>query len=58
LNRVAISRFVVGVDLQPGFLNRYSLINIHERNLPHWQQAGALIFLTWRLADALPASLL
>ncbi len=30
----------------------------HERNLPHWQQDGVWVFVTWRLADALPASLL
>ena len=38
-----------------GFFNPYAPVAIHERNLPHWQQAGALVFLTWRLADALPA---
>jgi type I restriction enzyme R subunit len=26
----------------------------HERRLPHWQQGGVAIFVTWRLADALP----
>jgi len=40
------------------FFNPYAPIAIHERNLPHWQQPGALVFLTWRLADSLPAPLL
>ncbi len=29
-------------------------ITKHRHGLPHWQQAGKLLFLTWRLADALP----
>ncbi|TDU64254.1 transposase IS200 family protein [Prosthecobacter fusiformis] len=29
-------------------------IEKHRHGLPHWQQAGKLVFLTWRLADALP----
>ena len=29
-----------------------------ERNLPHWEQSGATYFLTFRLADSLPNSLL
>jgi putative transposase len=32
-------------------------ITIHHRNLPHWQQAGKHYFVTWRLADSLPAQL-
>jgi len=28
-----------------------------RRNLPHWEQAGATYFVTFRLADAVPASL-
>lgn len=27
----------------------------YRRNLPHWQPYGVPIFLTWRLADSLPA---
>ena len=27
-----------------------------RRNLPHWQQGGCTYFLTWRLADSLPAT--
>jgi REP element-mobilizing transposase RayT len=26
-----------------------------RNRLPHWQQAGVLVFVTWRLADSLPA---
>jgi carbamoylphosphate synthase large subunit/REP element-mobilizing transposase RayT len=29
-----------------------------ERNLPHWEQEGATYFITFRLADAVPADLL
>ena len=29
-------------------------ITRHRHLLPHWQQAGKLIFVTWRLGDALP----
>lgn len=33
-------------------------IQIHERNLPHWQQDQKYYFVTWRLADSLPADLM
>ncbi|HYJ04120.1 MAG TPA: carbamoyl-phosphate synthase large subunit [Chthoniobacterales bacterium] len=33
-------------------------IKITRRNLPHWQQEGATYFVTFRLADAVPAELL
>lgn len=29
-------------------------ITRHRHILPHWQQAGKLLFVTWRLADSLP----
>jgi hypothetical protein len=32
-----------------------SLIGIHEHHLPHWQQGEVFYFVTYRLADALPA---
>jgi REP element-mobilizing transposase RayT len=32
-------------------------IKIRHRNLPHWQQDGKYYFVTWRLADSLPAQL-
>jgi REP element-mobilizing transposase RayT len=40
---------------EPPFLDIYRELDIHERNLPHWQQDDCWIFLTWRLADSLPA---
>jgi hypothetical protein len=27
---------------------------VEGRNLPHWTQAGALVFITWRTADSMP----
>ena len=42
----------------PGFQGfRYDLpLTIYTRNLPHWRQEGATYFVTFRQADALPAS--
>ena len=40
------------------FFNPYEEIRFTENLLPHWQQAGAVHFITFRLADALPARLL
>lgn len=40
------------------FFNPYAEIAKTENNLPHWQQAGATYFVTFRLADALPWKLL
>jgi type I restriction enzyme R subunit len=37
------------------FYNPYEAINQHGASLPHWQQGNAFIFVTWRLADSLPA---
>ncbi|MBI3886182.1 MAG: transposase [Opitutae bacterium] len=31
-------------------------LQLSRRNLPHWQQRGATYFVTFRLADSLPAS--
>lgn len=39
------------------FFNPYSDIRETANRLPHWQQAGAVYFITFRLADALPESL-
>jgi hypothetical protein len=33
-------------------------VQTHQRNLPHWECPGATYFLTFRLADSLPAGLL
>lgn len=43
-------------DLQ--FFNPYASIRETENRLPHWQQQGAVYFVTFHLGDALPASLL
>jgi REP element-mobilizing transposase RayT len=40
------------------FFNPLAEITITGQNLPHWEQAGATYFLTFRLADALPGTLL
>jgi len=39
------------------FFEEKQKITIRERNLPHWQQDGKYYFVTWRLADSLPAAL-
>ena len=44
--------------MESPFFNPYAPIDIHTRHLPHWQQPGVLVFLTWRQADSLPAALL
>lgn len=38
--------------------NQFAPVAVHEGNLPHWQQPGACYFVTFRLADSLPASVL
>lgn len=38
------------------FFNPYGLILRHGDRLPHWEQAGATYFLTFRLADSIPQS--
>lgn len=40
------------------FFNPYGAIRTTRNRLPHWQQAGAVYFVTFRLADAVPAQLL
>src|SRR5437763_937792 len=39
-------------------LDRHGEITITSRNLPHWRQTGAAYFVTFRLAVAVPATLL
>jgi REP element-mobilizing transposase RayT len=39
------------------FLNRNKPVDRHRVNLPHWQQGETWIFVTWRLADSLPQSI-
>jgi putative transposase len=40
------------------FLNEYAEIHKTRNHLPHWQQDQATYFLTFRLADSMPADLL
>ena len=44
-----------GQDARAPFLHPCQEIDAHNRRLPHWQQADCWIFVTWRMADALPA---
>ena len=39
------------------FFNPYDEIRVTRHHLPHWQQVGAAYFITFRLADSLPAYL-
>lgn len=38
------------------YFNPLTEIDIHQGNLPHWEQGSVWYFITFRLADALPAS--
>jgi hypothetical protein len=40
------------------YYNPFEDVHITQHHLPHWQQAGATYFITYRLADAIPAMLL
>ena len=40
------------------FFNPYADIRHTENRLPHWQQQGAVYFITFRLVDAVPDNLL
>jgi putative transposase len=39
------------------FFNPYAEIRHTENRLPHWHQSGAVYFVTFRLADAIPKTL-
>lgn len=39
-----------------GFFDPHQGFSVYERHLPHWIQAGALCFVTWRLSDSLPST--
>ena len=41
-----------------GALDRNAEIEFSHRNLPHWFQVGAVIFITFRTADSLPRAVL
>ncbi len=40
------------------FFNPFEEMSAHERNLPLWQQDEIWQFITWRLADSIPKSIL
>src|SRR4051812_32619189 len=33
-------------------------VYVHYRRLPHWEQPGAMYFITWRTIDSIPADVL
>ena len=37
------------------FFSRFGSPVVHTRNLPHWADSNTLIFITYRLADSMPA---
>ena len=37
-----------------GYLNSFRPLDATRHNLPHWDQAGTFVFLTFRLTDSLP----
>ena len=39
-------------------LDREAEIQISERHLPHWFQPGVAVFVTFRTADSMPASVI
>jgi exonuclease VII large subunit/REP element-mobilizing transposase RayT len=41
-------------DARSTFFNPNMPLDIHERNMPHWQQEGTTYFVTFRLADSIP----
>jgi len=47
-------RSVPPVESGKGYLDPSVELNTHRRKLPHWQQDGSLVFLTWRLDDSIP----
>ena len=38
------------------FFSRFAQVDVHTRNLPHWAANKSLIFITYRLADSMPAT--
>jgi len=38
------------------FFSRFAQADVHTRNLPHWAANKSLIFITYRLADSMPAA--
>ncbi|MGY6555494.1 MAG: HsdR family type I site-specific deoxyribonuclease [Wenzhouxiangella sp.] len=50
------SRIITGRNARAPFYTPDAETDKHRRNLPHWQQGEAWVFVTWRLADSLPQS--
>lgn len=48
-----VQRWIEQDDHHPYFESAKEITR-HRHVLPHWQQAGKLVFVTWRLADSLP----
>jgi REP element-mobilizing transposase RayT len=50
----------VDTSLRPAFLpfDEHNAVRIYRRNLPHWRQDGATYFVTFRLGDSIPQSVL
>jgi len=46
------------MEEEPQFLDPHADLAQYANRLPHWRQAGAAIFVTFRLADSLPRQLL
>jgi type I restriction enzyme R subunit len=47
------------IDSMPlRFFKRDAEYSIKERRLPHWSQAGAIAFITWRTHDSMPIEVL
>jgi len=44
------------INLSNEFFNPDNEIYIHQGNLPHWQQQNVWYFITFRLADSIPAA--
>jgi valyl-tRNA synthetase len=46
------------LEARASFLSfdEYAEVDVSRRNLPHWQQSGKTYFVTFRLADSLPAA--
>lgn len=38
------------------FFSRFAQAEVHTRNLPHWAANSTIIFITYRLADSMPAA--
>ena len=53
-----MTRMALNLDPPPGFrgLDPDRPVSIYTRNLPHWRQSGASYFVTFHLANVLPAA--